>query len=86
MHGSNIEVVCERDGPNAFGRIKSGHVKIEAELLPCKLRRYCATIFDGVNTKATNRSFDLHCPKRTNELRCQPPDVGLDVYEATRLA
>lgn len=51
MHGSIIEVECERDGPDAFGRIKSGHLEIEAELLPCKLRRYCAVIFDGVLPK-----------------------------------
>jgi hypothetical protein len=82
LYGSIIEVVCQKDGPDAFGKIKSGHLKIVTELLPCKLRRYCATIFDGVNTQATNRRFDLHCSKRTNELRCQTPDVGLDVNEA----
>lgn len=85
LHRSIIEVVCERDGPDAFGRIKSGHLEIEAELLPCKLRRYCVMIFNGVHTEATNRrfdDFDLHCPKGTDELRCQTPDVGLDVYEA----
>jgi hypothetical protein len=74
--------VCQKDGPDAFGKIKSGHLKIVTQLLPCKLRRYCATIFDGVNTQATNRRFDLHCSKRTNELRCQTPDVGLDIHDA----
>lgn len=75
------EIWCEKSTEDPFGRLKSAHLKLDAQLFPCEMRHFCVSIA----ARKYRRLDDLHHPRQNNRNRahCPADSPGLNTYGAS---
>ncbi|KAH8883175.1 HET-domain-containing protein, partial [Thozetella sp. PMI_491] len=82
LRSSIRDIRCEPVAPDVapFGKLKSGYLRMSAQLFPCHVRRFCG--FMASRTTGRQQNYKIYKRELGTRDECIPPEEGLDLQGA----